>query len=208
MARADDLVAVEPRHPAQGVDRHHRLDERLAAGEVVGGAHGGGDRDALDLLDLAGQQRSAVDAHPGLAALRAAGDQHLRRSVRRSARRTEQFGGRVAAQRPAPPHHEVRGDRQHRQVDLDVGRDVDVVEQPPEPRAPQLHRGDGSTGDGRGATEGSDAHGRLDDLRPGSGSTIAAGATSALSAQRSGSCGSDLQPRTVRPTRWNSLRSE
>jgi hypothetical protein len=139
---------------AQGVDRDDGLHQRLAARQVVRGAHGSRDGNPFRCRDLVPLEPPAVDHQPRSGAARTAGYDDVDRSVRGPTGGVEQLGGGVSADAPTALDEQVRGPRPHGEVDLDVGADVHVREQPAKPRSAQDARREQAGRDGDRATEG------------------------------------------------------
>jgi hypothetical protein len=153
LTETGDVGGVEPVGVAEGVDGHHRLDQRQVAGQVEGRASGRGDDDATDRRDLVRREQPPVDRQARMRAVRPAGDDEVDRCVLRTARRPEQFRGGVPADGTAALHEQVRGPGPEDERDVGVGGDVDVREEAAEP-GPAQHAGrDQAGGASGGAAE-------------------------------------------------------
>ena len=129
LTKAGDVGGVEPVGVAEGVDGHHRLDQRQGAGQVVGRASGRGGHDATDRRDLVRREQPPVDRQASVRAGRPAGYDEVDRCVLRTARRPEQFRGGVPADGTAALHEQVRGPGPEDERDVGIGGDVDVREE-------------------------------------------------------------------------------
>ena len=96
--------------------------------------------DAVDGRDLAGREQAAVHDQARPLPVGAAGQHDVDGRVVGTAGGAEQLGRGVPAHDPAALDEQVGRPRPQGEIDLDAGADVDVREQPAEPRAAQHTR--------------------------------------------------------------------
>jgi hypothetical protein len=134
----DGREAVAHASPGEGVHRHHGLDGPEPAAQIPGGPQRGGEPASADLDRVLGFEPAADHPQARVGTL-IPGDDDLGRGVPRPAVRAEQQRRGIAGERAAPvADHEVRRRRARRQIQLPAGPDVDVREDPHEPRTGQL----------------------------------------------------------------------
>jgi hypothetical protein len=115
----------------QRVHRNDRLDEGATAGEIERGAERRGHHHSVDPPPFVRRHRRLADQKTRWCPP-PPGDDHLGGRPERGARRPQDLGGRVPTEHPLVADEHEGGHRTQCEVELDVGADVHVGEDPAE----------------------------------------------------------------------------